>query len=197
MFFQNKPLRSAAVYLYRAYARCFFLYPEPRSLVNSVPKAGTHLLSLIIAELPHVMFSGVHIRIQEVQQAEVSRETEADFRLDADSLRRRLAAVHPGQLVTAHLPWRPEMEHILSNLGVQTLYLVRDPRDIVVSQMHYRVHLRRHIRHKRMMKEFETDADRLMACINGLPPRDSGSGVPPIDVRLDQRGGWATMGACT
>jgi hypothetical protein len=193
MFFQNRRVRTSAITLYRAYAQCIFFYPQPRILVNSVPKAGTHLLRMIVAELPRVMLSGVHIRVPEVHQADVLRQTNVDFELDPVALRHRLLAAHPGQVVTAHLPWRSAAESVLRDVGVKTIFLIRDPRDVVVSYMHYVVGLRRNLLHRRIATELSTDAERLMACIKGMPARSGDDWIPSIDSLLDERLGWARM----
>jgi hypothetical protein len=190
VFFQNRHLRAFAINSYRVYAHGVFFLPGPRIFLNSVPKAGTHFLRTLLTELPWVMLSGVHIRMWHAHRADVPMSCAPDFCLDPDAFGRRLRAAHGGQIVTAHLPWRPEAEPVLTDLGVKTIFLIRDPRDIVVSQLHYMLGLRRHRLHKRMSTGFASDRERLMACITGAAPRAGRDWIPAIDLYLDESMGW-------
>ena len=196
MFFQSRQLRSLLIALYRTYARAIIFYPAPRILVNSIPKAGTHLLTNVLQEFPKVMLTGLHIRMSQVHRPIVPRVTEADFQLDPEAFRRRLLSVHSGQVATAHLPWRPEIEPILQEIQIRSIFLIRDPRDIVVSQIYYRLGLRRHRLHHRMKSDFHSDAERLMACITGMPPHKGGDQIPGIGERIAQRMGWTHAPNC-
>jgi hypothetical protein len=99
-------------------------------LVNVFPKAGTHLLLNLVNALPGYQYKGRDIDM-------------------GDPLRavRVISEMGPGDVVKSHLPWRPELQRVISNNGVLMLSLIRDPRDIVVSLVHYLMKHRQHPLH--------------------------------------------------
>jgi len=86
-------------------------------LSNSLPKAGTHLLEGILEELPGLRNAG--------------RRTLVEHR-ELDPRRMRTGAFY-----NAHLPWTAARQEQLRASGVIVLFLIRDPRDMAVSRMHY------------------------------------------------------------
>jgi hypothetical protein len=80
-----------------------------------------------------------------------------------------LGRVKPGQYATSHLWSHPTLFAILAELGFRSIFIVRDPRDILVSDAEYIYRLRRHPQYKRFRHEY-TDRDaRLNAIISGFP----------------------------
>lgn len=190
MFFQNSLLRHLAIAGYRSYARSVFWLPAPKIFVNSFPKAGTHLLTAILNEFPSVMNSGRFIWTRQVHSGGDLQWAGRDFVLDEGRLRAALGSIRNGQYTTAHLPWRPGLVDVLSSSGFAPVYMMRDPRDVLVSRVHYIVGLRRHRLHTRFITELPTAESRLMACIEGLASRAGDRGIEPIDEFLAQMDGW-------
>ncbi len=192
MFFQNEVLRGVLLEAYRAYARCVVFLPSPRVFINSIPKAGTHLLTAILSECPKVMLAGRHIerwRVNRLARGRGDNRMEA-FELDCAAFSRVIGTVHCGQIITAHLPWDERIPKILTEHGFANLFMIRDPRDIVVSQLHYIKGLRRHALHPWLMGAFSGDDERLMALICGGD--SAGAPLPPISDRLAAYDGWCT-----
>lgn len=192
MFFQSKLLRKGLIASYRAYARALFFLPGPPIFVNSVAKSGTHLLTKILENRPGTMMSGIHIPWWQCHAAPIAHGLTPEFELDRAAFARYLARAHPGQIVTSHFPWRPEIAETLRTAGYAIVFQMRDPRDTLVSQLRYILGLRRHFLHERMMSEFADDDARLMALITGTPPRghDETAPIEPVGVLLAQRIGW-------
>lgn len=91
-----------------------------RVFANSMPKAGTNLLSQLLRTMPNV----------------VPRWT---YHVDETlpGLERQLRSGRRGQVVSAHLPWSREIAQLVYSLGYDALFMVRDPRDIAVSNVNY------------------------------------------------------------
>ena len=192
MFFQSKQLRRGLIAGYRVYARSMFFLPGPRIFVNSVAKSGTHLLTRILESRPGTMLSGIHVPWWQCHTAPIEHGLTPDFEVDRDKFARCLAGARPGQIVTSHFPWRPEIAETLRAAGYAIVFQMRDPRDTLVSQLRYILGLRRHFLRERILSEFADDDARLMALITGAPPRGAGETAPlePIGVLLAHRVGW-------
>lgn len=92
----------------------------PRILANSTPKAGTNLLSRLLRMMPNTVDRwGYHID-----------ET-------LPGIERQLRSIRRGQVVTAHFPWSEDISGIARDLKCRVFLMVRDPRDIAVSNVNY------------------------------------------------------------
>jgi len=157
--------------------------PPPRVLANSLPKAGTHLLTQLLAALPDMRFSGEHLTLADARTR---------HREDWPALRRRLARVRTGQYASAHLPAAPEIVEMAGDLGYRAVFIVRDPRDVVVSDMFYILGFPEHPLHDALHR-VPTPELRLEAMITGMP--GTRAGLPlmePLADRLDAYLGWLT-----
>jgi hypothetical protein len=101
----------------------------PPVLANSFPKSGTHLLDQIVAALPDRRNFGEFLS---------SMTSSFQFRRrSAASTNRVISRFVPGELVRGHL-WHsaPAAEALAAVRAVHYL-IIRDPRDVVVSEAHY------------------------------------------------------------
>ncbi len=134
-------------------------------LVNSVPKAGTHLLKRCLELLPGVTNAGLHL--------DISHPTER--------LREWLGQVPPGGLLSGHLVHRAEYVALLREAAPLHLLMLRDPRDVALSLSEYIPRLESHYLHERFLGL--TPDERLMACIAGLrEPRPAWDEVALRDI---------------
>lgn len=140
-----------------------------RVLVNSLPKAGTHLVESLLDVCPWVINN----------KKRTIREQE--FRVVRDKLRR----IRPGFFQTAHLGFRRELLEYLESQGIKVIEVVRDPRDVVVSRWKYisGVHVA-HKAHRELMR-IRDDEARLSACILGIP-----NVIKPIGEVLREHKAW-------
>jgi hypothetical protein len=99
--------------------------------------------------------------------------------LDWDGLGTLLGHVKHGQFVTAHWPRDLELRTMLDELGYRTIFLFRDPRDVVVSSMFFVMARPSHPLHGRYAR-LGSDGDRLLASIRGLEPTPEARGFPGI-----------------
>lgn len=162
------------------HSRAYDYADTPPVLVNSVPKSGTHLLHAAAAALPGVR--DYHSFVASVPPVVHRPRSEA-------ATRGRLRRIAPGELLRAHLWHSDEAAEDLERLNVVHLLIVRDPRDVIVSEAHYLAEMAPwHALHR----EFADRADlgaRVKLAIEGL---DTGRRpwYPPVAARLEPYVAW-------
>src|SRR5262249_46396601 len=114
-------------------------------LANSIPKAGTYLLKKCLSLLPGLTPADVHL----------------DINLEIAYMRRLLAEAPPGAIVTGHLVHRTAYAEMLADEGYRSALIVRDPRDVAVSFVHYVTRTPEHYLHERY-RAMGSDDERLM-----------------------------------
>lgn len=126
----------------------------PPVLGISVPKSGTHLLQNILGNLPGMRFrAGMQVLDQSVNRLE-----------------QLLDCLGPGDFAMDHIPWTPEAAALLVNRNIRVLFLIRDPRDILVSLMNYYLyHEVNHNISETLRLKCTTTEQRLDALIRGVP----------------------------
>ena len=175
-FVQSKALRAAALTGYRAWARAQFWRTGPRVFVNSIPKAGTHLLTAELARFPGVQNSRLHLEIRKLKVPD-QRTAEGYPVIDMGKVADAASTVRNGQFFTAHLYWTQALQKYLDRAGIAQIFMVRDPRDILLSRLHYIVGLRRHWLHEFLTTQLSGTEDRLRLLIRG---HDEGPFVLPL-----------------
>ena len=81
-------------------------------------------------------------------------------------LTRRLSKVPDGGFVSAHCIYTPQLADLFRQQGLSTVCILRDPRDVAVSQMHYIKQLENHFAHEGYMA-LPSDKERLLLAIRG------------------------------
>ncbi len=122
-----------------------------RVLANSIPKAGTHLLKRCLNLISGVTDTDIHV----------------DYLTPKEEIKQILAAVPPSHFVSSHLTPEPWLLRSLEHGGYVVLLMIRDPRDIVVSYIHYVLKEQTHFLHQRF-SQMEDLNERLMATILGI-----------------------------
>lgn len=188
---ESEILRSLLYGIYRAYSRLHVFDPPPRLVVNSLPKAGTHLLRRLLGMAPRFRYSGLHIANRRfLLDLDTAQNPKTEPLFDLDRLEKTLDATRQGQFVTTHFYFQSELESMFDRLGFKRIMLLRDPRDLVVSHARYVTTLRRNILHRRYTSELNDDDARLMASIRGLPSVDGEPGLIDIGLRLRRFQPW-------
>lgn len=145
---------------------------EPKVLCVSLPKAGTHLLERALC---------LHPRLYRKFIPTLS-ETTLNRWDDFDDL---LGSIRPGQVVLSHLGFEPAYRRWLTERQVKCVFLIREPRDIVVSQSFYIAGKRKHPLH-RLFADQPGLKERLKIAIQG----DAAHGLESVGQRLAQFAGW-------
>jgi len=140
-------------------------------LVNSVPKAGTNLVLQLL---------GGSDALTDYHQFIATRPS-FTWRPRSDAWhRRQIQGLVPGELAGGHIEWTEERGALLRSAGVRMVLVVRDPRDIVVSEAHYLAEMNRWHRLSRVFARIESEGGRIDLAIDGDPEHE----YPPVGDRL-------------
>jgi hypothetical protein len=161
----------------------------PILIANSFPKSGTHLLTQILkgfTKLGPFIDSGFEaIRTFEGESGKLRKISDLESELN------QLSA---GDIAYGHVHAYPEMVRKLNGEGIAHFFIYRDPRDVVVSHVHYVTDINsKHVHHNYYVNELMKFEDRLETSIRGRPdaenpfPNIRGRFEPYIDW-LDNRG---------
>ncbi len=148
----------------------------PVLFANSFPKSGTHLLTQVLQGFPNIgpaVDSGLPAVV--TFEGDTGRgRPEAEILAD---LRRLL----PGDTGYGHVHALPGPLDLLCRDGYVAYFILRDPRDVVVSHVHYITEMEPdHIHHHHYAVELLTFDERLRTSILGLPHPN----IPFPDIRL-------------
>lgn len=146
-------------------------FSGPRVLLNSVPKSGTHLVESALERFPLMRNAGWR--------------TLMSWDSANDDVLRRLRGIGRGKFATAHLTASPEIWSTVKAQGVKVVFVIRDPRDVVVSRYKYATEIDlTHFAHE-TFRDLPDDRSRLMASIRGVP-----GVLPPIGESLARFAPW-------
>jgi len=162
-------------------------------VINSIPKAGTHLIASVLSRVPGIKFSGQFIT-HHFASTQFAR-LEGEFpEYDEVRLDRAVKKIRAGTFGNCHLYYDEYTRGLLTSSAVSALFMIRDPRDILVSQLNYLEQFRGHPHHRHLMSEYPMRTERLDALINGWEPNGplSGqAGMADFGTRLRAFKGWS------
>ncbi len=150
----------------------------PRIFVTSIPKAGTHLVERALV---------LHPRLYRKLLPKITDENLGRF----GNLENVLSSLKPGEFLLSHLYYTPERERVLRDLGIPVVFVVRDPRDIVVSDTFFILRWKSHRLH-RFFHQQKSLKDQLRLAITGYAPL----AYPSIEEKLRRFSGWLSSDAC-
>jgi hypothetical protein len=143
--------------------------------------------------IPQVRYSGFHLLKHRVVGDDtdlVERNSNVDWTQVRTLLDRN---AKNGQYVTAHTWAHPELFRILGEIGYVSMFVVRDPRDIVISEAAYMTRLSRHPQHHRFVHELHSDQERFLAIIQGFPASQNCPGSVSLAERLQGYAPWLSQ----
>ena len=154
----------------------------PKVLANSMPKSGTYLLARTLELLG--FRHGRHLDIGPYEGIEMMSP---EHIMKAKEFFR---SIRPGFFATSHFYFYPELAKLIEKFGVKAITIIRDPRDVCVSDVFYILKSQDHRLHQ-IYTELTPD-ERLMASIKGLPSEKCGGGPPSKDIGFHFRHyvGW-------
>jgi hypothetical protein len=168
-------LRLARWRARRAYAGLRYgagvLYRTPILFGNSFPKSGTHLLAQVLHAFPQLGpavdrgMGPILTYVPENGRRRTSQEILADLR-----------ALKAGDLCFGHVIAAPEIIDYMSRQPLAHYFIVRDPRDVVISHAFFLADKAVDHVHHAYYKELASLDDRIRASILGRP--DWGSKQP-------------------
>jgi sulfotransferase 6B1 len=164
--------------------RRFSLNGVPVLFANSFPKSGTHLLTQVLQGFPQIgpaVDSGL--------PAVVTFEGDSGRERPAAEILADLQRLLPGDLSYGHLHSLPQVVELLCQPGYAAYFILRDPRDVVVSHVHYVTEIEpNHIHHRYYAEVLQNFDQRLRTSILGLP--DEIIPFPDIYQRFAPYLGW-------
>lgn len=156
----------------------------PKFFANSFPKSGTHLLTQVLQGFPRIgpaVDSGLPAIVQFEPVTGRERRTEEIL----DELRR----LRSGDISYGHLHAAPEAIAFFTQEDVAAYFMLRDPRDVVISHVHYVTEMEsNHIHHEYYNQELTNFDERLRTSIAGIP--DPSIPFPDIFQRFEPYLGW-------
>lgn len=151
----------------KSYARSAFWTSGEKVLINSVPKAGTHMVTSVFQGLPNLMPAYRHVRMPDLVSPEVDAK-DGGFAVDLSLVNKEFSPVRRGQFCSGHMFYNADLDNYLGDNGFKTLFIIRDPRDVVISRYNYILGLKRHPLHDFFKHELKDKSRILDVCISGF-----------------------------
>jgi len=156
----------------------------PLLFANSFPKSGTHLLTQVLEGFP-LIGPAVDTGLPAVVMYEGASGRERSN----DEIFRDLNHLSAGDIGYGHLHARREFIHFFTRTGVCAYFILRDPRDVVISHVHYVTKIEQNHVHHQYYAEVLKDFDqRLKVSILGRP--EAVNPFPDIAGRFDPFLDW-------
>lgn len=156
---------------------------SPPVLGNSFPKSGTHLLLQILEALPLHNYGTF-----------IASTPSRPFRERSPaSIKRKIEALAPGELALGHLFHGPDVSRWLAERQVVHYFILRDLRDVAVSEAFYLTYMNRwHGMHRYFSRVLRTDDERILCAITGVAREECGYDYPDIGRRFQRYAPWLT-----
>ncbi|HWQ83981.1 MAG TPA: sulfotransferase domain-containing protein [Anaerolineales bacterium] len=156
----------------------------PVLFANSFPKSGTHLLTQILAG-----FTQIGPAVDSGLPAVVTYDGFTGLQRPPDEILADLERLLPGDIAYGHVHALPEIIDFLARAPFAFYFILRDPRDVVVSHVHYVTDMEpNHIHHPYYKDELTSFAERLKVSIRGRP--ELAIDFPNIRQRFDPFMAW-------
>jgi len=143
----------------------------PRIFCITIPKAGTHLLERALCKHPRLYRQ--------------LRKTVDEHNLSARGLEHIISRLRPGQLIFSHLFYTEERERLLREADVRCMFMIRDLRDIILSEANYLTSNKSHIYHD-AFSGMESQHERILRSLEGC----ESVGLPSMAQLFDGFHGW-------
>lgn len=156
----------------------------PILFANSFPKSGTHLLTQVLQGFPRLgpaVDSGL--------PAIVTFEGDTGRTRQPQEILADLQRLLPGDIAYGHVHALPQVVDFICREGVCAYFILRDPRDVAVSHVHYVTQMEPgHAHHRYYTEELHSFDERLQVSIQGIPGTDVQ--FPDIRARFEPYLGW-------
>ena len=152
-------------------------------LINSIPKSGTHLLSQIVECIPGLENRQLFI---------ASRPTLSYKNRSSKKIIRLLSKAKKNELIIGHIEHNKSIQNWIKKNNIVQILLIRDPRDVVISESYYLTYMNKFHRLHKFFKKLTTDEERINLAINGFRQNINQTiEFPSIDNRYDFYIKWA------
>ncbi len=154
----------------------------PAVLGNAMPKSGSHLIIQILQGLTRIG-PFVNPGFPPVNRAEDNRQVSDQAILE------NLSRMGPGDIGYGYLEAKEKFVQALTRPGIASVFVYRDPRDMIVSHVFYATELfENHGMHRYYTDYLNTMEERINAAIGGVT--ESGFELKSVRARYDAYLGW-------
>jgi len=154
----------------------------PAVLGNAMPKSGSHLINQVIQGLPRL---GPFVN---PGFPPVNRD-EANSKQPDAVVAANLQRMRSGDIAYGYIQCRAPFRELLAQPGRATVFVYRDPRDMLVSHVFYATEMHKgHGMHYYYAETLKTMEERLNAAIEGVD--EPGAELSPIRAKYDGYLGW-------
>jgi hypothetical protein len=141
--------------------------------MNSLPKAGTNLLYRCLLHLAPLRRKGIRTLMY--------------WDEDIEPVLRKISGLRKGQFLVAHLRDHPLIFELMRQKDIRPIMMVRDPRKVVLSHVHYVSSIDTTHRSHHYFATIDSHSARIDAVIDGVEGI-----VVPIDRLLDAYARWCS-----
>ena len=164
--------------------RQFSFAGVPVLFANSFPKSGTHLLTQILDG-----FTQIGPAVNSGLPAVVTFDGFSGRQRQVSEILADLDRLLPGDIAYGHIHAIPEILAYIAQARYAFYFILRDPRDVAVSHVHYVTDMEpNHIHHDYYKNELSSFDERLSASIRGRPELEIN--FPNIRQRFEPFMGW-------
>lgn len=157
---------------------------SPLLFANSFPKSGTHLLTQVLEGFP-LIGPAVDTGLPAVVMYEGATGRERRN----EEILRDLNRLSAGDIGYGHLHARSEFIQYFTRPGMCAYFILRDPRDVVISHVHYVTKIEvNHVHHRYYSEVLQNFDERLKVSILGRPEAENP--FPDIAGRFDPFLDW-------
>jgi sulfotransferase 6B1 len=158
------------------------------TFINTIPKAGTHLLEKVVRRLLGCPSSRLHIEqfttlASPSDAAQDRTHKDVFYEVASSDLARMVGRIQPGEYATGHLLFSQSLATLLTEMRIKLVGILRDPRDIAVSFTKYVAQLEAHY----LFDDYQhrSEADQLMTTIVGITDVCLSDAVPYLPRLMD------------
>lgn len=150
---------------------------------NSVPKSGTHLLEQILSAFPNI-----GVAVQRGMGPILTFERQTGRERSTGELLHDLKQLGPGDVGFGHVVASPEVRATWRDQNIVHYFMLRDPRDVVISHAFYIADKATQNVHHSFYKSLSSMEQRIEASILGRPGIEID--FPDINARYQRYLGW-------
>jgi hypothetical protein len=147
-----------------------------------MPKSGSHLISQVLQGLPE-LGPFVNPGFPPLNRSEDNRA------LTPEAILENIRRMRPGDIAYGYIRAVEPYLSVLTAQGRATVFVSRDPRDMIVSHVFYATHMHKgHGMHRYYNQELNSMEERINAAITGV--QVPGAELPSLKTRYDGYLGW-------
>ena len=168
----------------------------PIVIINSLPKAGTNLADNVLFNIPSMRRKfgrtlkhpnkNILARTKLLKSI-INYSDEKNTKKTISYLKK----MKKGQYSLCHIDFKNEFEEIVDKKNIKVIYVIRDPRDKIISHYKYVSEIDSTHREHKFFKTLDSDDEKINTLINGVD-----GFTRSIDEQLNSYNGWSKSKNC-